>query len=48
MTSWQQIGSYEYEYDENGYTGYYRCFGGRQADGRWPAWHSETGAMKYS
>jgi len=46
MTSWQTIGQYQYEYDENGYTGWYRCVGGRLADGRWPEWNSKTGAQQ--
>jgi hypothetical protein len=28
---WQQIGKYEYEFDSNGYTGWYRRIGGRLA-----------------
>ena len=47
MTSWQQIGNYEYEFDENGYTGRYRCVGGRLADGRWPCWDYNTGVKSY-
>jgi len=38
MTSWQRIGSYEYEYNATGYTGWYRCVGGMHADGTWPQW----------
>lgn len=41
MTLWMQLGSgYEFEYDEHGFTGWYRCIGGRLADGRWPQWNS--------
>ena len=48
FTRWQQIGShYEFEYDEHGYTGWYRCVGGRRADGRWPDWNSRTGEKRY-
>lgn len=43
---WQRIGDYEYEYDENGYTGWYRCVGGRLATGRWPAWNYNTGETR--
>jgi hypothetical protein len=39
LTAWQTHGDYQFEYDENGYTGWYRCVGGRLADGRWPQWH---------
>ncbi len=46
MKSWQRQGQYEYEYDAHGYTGWYRCVGGRLANGRWPQWHSETGAER--
>jgi hypothetical protein len=53
-TMWQTLGNYEYEaaqnYDRNGrpvggmfYTGWYRCVGGRLADGKWPAWNQNTG-----
>ena len=49
---WQQQGGYEYEYEEKDgglrYTGWYRCVGGRLADGRWPEWNDETGATRYS
>lgn len=47
MTSWQTLGHYEYEYNANGYTGRYRCVGGRLADGRWPIWDSK-GVQSYS
>lgn len=48
MKSWQTIGQYEFEYDENGYTGWCRCVGGRNANGLWPAWNQTTGAKRYS
>lgn len=46
---WQRIGGYEHEYDPNRqtYTGWYRCVGGRLADGRWPEWHSYSGDKRY-
>jgi hypothetical protein len=49
MSFWYPyLDGYEYETDENGHsTGFYRCVGGRLADGRWPKWHSETGAKGY-
>ncbi len=43
---WQTLGNYEYEVGENGYTGWYRCVGGRLANGLWPAWNSE-GEKRY-
>lgn len=44
---WLTIGGYQFEYDENGqYTGWYRCVGGRMADGRWPQWNNNTGASR--
>ena len=46
MTGWQTMGQYQYEYDSNGYTGWYRCVGGRMADGRWLQWNSRTGATR--
>ncbi len=46
MTAWQQLGQYEYEYDESGYTGWCRCIGGMLADGRWPQWNSYSGASR--
>ena len=46
MTGWQNIGHYQYEYDKNGYTGWYRCVSGKMADGRWPEWNSHTGATR--
>ena len=45
MTSWfHNIGGYEYEvsYETGDYTGWYRCIGGRLADGRWPMWNFKT------
>ncbi len=36
MTAWQRIKGYEYEYGQEGYTGWYRCVNGKLADGRWP------------
>lgn len=38
MTAWQQQGRYEFEYDEHGYTGWYRCVGGMMANGVHPKW----------
>lgn len=35
---WQRIGNYQYQFDSNGYTGWYRCVGGQMADGTWPQW----------
>jgi hypothetical protein len=46
MKLWQRIGQYEYEYDENRYTGWYRCVGGRCRDGHWPEWNSLTGGKR--
>ncbi|MFA5127706.1 MAG: hypothetical protein WC457_01730 [Patescibacteria group bacterium] len=45
--SFGSLGAYEYEYDRYGYTGWYRCAGGRLADGRWPEWNFKTGATRY-
>lgn len=43
---WQQLGQYEYEVDYNGkYTGWYRCVGGRLANGHWPKWNYLTGGQ---
>lgn len=47
-TWWQTLGSYEHEVNEQGYTGWYRCVGGKLANGKWPAWHSKTGAQRYA
>lgn len=45
---WQKIGQYEYEVDGIcEYTGWYRCVGGRLADGRWPYWNYKTGGKRY-
>lgn len=41
MTDWQRQGVWEYEYTAAGYTGWYRCVGGRLADGRWPCWNDQ-------
>lgn len=46
MTAWQSLGEYEYEYDENGYTGWCRCINGWCADGHWPQWNYKTGAKR--
>lgn len=46
MTSWQQLGHYEYEYGQNGYTGWCRCIGGQLANGTWPQFNSYTGATR--
>lgn len=42
MSGWQTLGRYEFEYDEHGYTSWYRCVQGRLADGRWPEWNLLT------
>ena len=47
MTAWLTQGRYEHEYDAKGFTGWYRCVGGRLADGRWPEWKSKTGEKRY-
>jgi len=44
---WQRFGEYEVQYDKGGYTGWYRCVGGRMADGRWPMWNYNTGVEMY-
>lgn len=46
MNLWQVLGSYEFEVDENAYTGWYRCANGRTAQSGWPEWNSRTGAMR--
>jgi hypothetical protein len=38
LTGWQRIGNYEHEYNSNGYTGRYRCYQGRMANGIHPSW----------
>ena len=43
---WQQIGLYQYEFNQSGYTGWYRCVGGRLASGLWPMWNYETGEQR--
>lgn len=52
MTLWQQLSfcnnRYEFEYDQRDYTGWYRCIGGRLADGRWPEWNYRTSEKRYS
>jgi hypothetical protein len=48
MTGWQTFGGYEFEFNSRGYTGWYRCVGGRLANGLWPEWCRETGVMRYS
>lgn len=52
ITAWQSltIGAYEYQYEytEQGYTGWHRCASGRLADGRWPEWNYKTGETRYS
>lgn len=45
MNAWQTLG--QYEYNRHGYTGWYRCVGGRGADGRWPQWNINTGEKRY-
>lgn len=47
MNSWQTQGEYQLEYNRHGYTGWYRCVGGRLADGRWPKWNDVTGEKRY-
>ena len=49
MIAWQTLGQYEYEYeyDKSGYTGWYRCVGGKMADRRWPEWNNKTGETRY-
>ena len=42
ITGWQQIGNYEYQFSEKGYTGWYRCVGGRLTNGRWPQWFDKS------
>jgi hypothetical protein len=46
MVSWQILGQYEYEYTSRGYTGWYRCVGGRMSDGKWPQWNFKTGEAR--
>ncbi len=46
MIAWQTIGRYEYEYNEHGYTGWFRCVGGRLASGCWPQWNNNTGQKR--
>ena len=43
---WQWLGNSEYEVDQGGYTGWYRCHNGMMADGRWPAWNYNTGEQR--
>lgn len=46
---WRRFGQYEFEVNEHSqYTGWYRCVGGRLANGRWPQWNDATGATAYS
>ena len=48
---WQSDGLYEREWtcstssnhETLTFTGWYRCVGGRLADGRWPEWNEEGG-----
>ena len=47
MTGWMEMGEWEYEFDANGFTDWYRCVGGRMANGLWPCWHTITGKQKY-
>jgi hypothetical protein len=44
---WQILGQYEYEVSKRGYTGWYRCVGGRMANGLYPEWHCITGEIRY-
>lgn len=52
MTSWQRRGSYEFEYDEKGYTGWCRCYIPVPIDARtlpkteWQEWNNETGETR--
>lgn len=47
MRGWQPDGSgYEREYGPHGYTGWYRCVGGRMSDGTWPRWNCLTGESR--
>lgn len=43
---WQRIGNYEFEYDKNGYTGWYRCVGGMMSNNHWPQWNNINGATR--
>jgi hypothetical protein len=52
MTFWQSLGSYEFEVargpdNQAYYTGWYRCVGGRLADGRWPMWNMDNSEKGY-
>ena len=44
---WQQLGFYEYEVGSQGYTGWYRCIGGRLVDKRWPNWNYNNGQTRF-
>lgn len=45
---WQRQDQYQHEVDELGeYTGWYRCVGGRLANGYWPEWHNTSGLTRY-
>lgn len=52
MRFWQRFGWYELEVVSTAagdcqYSGWYRCIGGRLADGRWPVWKDGTGEVRY-
>jgi len=52
MSFWQSQGGYEFEVARgedsiSHCTGWYRCVGGRLADGRWPMWNMHTGEKGY-
>jgi hypothetical protein len=48
IASWQQLDKYEYEYDENGYTGWYRVFMGYPIpiNVAWFEWNYKTQAIR--
>ncbi len=43
---WQRKGQYEYEYDENGDTGWVRCVNGLSSNGHWACWNEYTGQTR--
>ena len=47
MAIWLEIGRYEYEFKDGVCTGWYRCVGGKLADGRWPAWNDQVNRIRY-
>lgn len=46
---WQTFGLCEYEYDgdQDKYTGWCRRTNGRLANGKWPEWNNKTGQRRY-